>query len=662
MDSFNFGDYSGYTYPSMEEYEANNPLRALAEEERASAHADLLLPGSRLEPSASTLPFAFSDYLPPSTLQSSVPSEVYVSYPTMRHSAGLSGGDPSNGIQGTSGNATSRDDNTTSRVDNALHHAFDDASANLNDTSRESSRHPFLTHDLPYTPTTIHAESRETSATLTEVLTGNDALTMSPLVDCDDEDEDEDEDGGEDEEANDKAADGGNAPPLFLGDDNDDDDEDDEGDRVSAAAGTSGGTLGLLTRRTLIQQDDTQIAKSHSWEIRNPGQPVQPPRKNRPLTAAERAARADTQPAAQTKKERMAASLVKILENLEREILAEAAEIDEKPTKIRKLVFANSAFVKRRKANLANAKVHMMAVEANKDRTYGDRIRLPEIRQMIANDDNIQDLTDEQKVELKAKLEDHRVLKLKGMRASNKQAAQDATATADWMRDRLDDLAFRTGTYGFYFLTRGHVHDTISTTWYGNDNALRFFADMLKKPADEVGKLFEVWAVALGKNIVERSDLPDVRQQCVELILKGLRFITKNSAIAMHYKHYHTLIVKVYSVRLEGWPSDTIPFGNLSRVLKNVDDALRLRAMLKSEECKWVKLSAAELADHMHKFEAKQTANGETTGKARKKRSDIGKKRGPYSQAGRPSKASKASRAQAYKSAEIVESSSEEDA
>jgi len=50
----------------------------------------------------------------------------------------------------------------------------------------------------------------------------------------------------------------------------------------------------------------------------------------------------------------------------------------------------------------------------------------------------------------------------------------------------------RTGIYATLFVTRGHSYDMHSATWYGMDNAMDFWEDVLKLEPDQVVKQFNV--------------------------------------------------------------------------------------------------------------------------------------------------------------------------
>jgi len=58
----------------------------------------------------------------------------------------------------------------------------------------------------------------------------------------------------------------------------------------------------------------------------------------------------------------------------------------------------------------------------------------------------------------------------------------------------------RTGIYATLFVTRGHSYDMHSATWYGTDNAMDFWEDVLKLEPDQVAKQFELWGCSQNKS------------------------------------------------------------------------------------------------------------------------------------------------------------------
>jgi hypothetical protein len=100
--------------------------------------------------------------------------------------------------------------------------------------------------------------------------------------------------------------------------------------------------------------------------------------------------------------------------------------------------------------------------------------------------------------------------------------------------------------------------------------------------------------------------------------------ITQVKKLEMNYANYETSIVQAYSVQLINWPLER---GVVSpSQITNTADMRKLRNALKSGECKWRQLTAAEVKAHADELDARR-AGGEVVGKPRKWRSDAGVKR-----------------------------------
>ena len=50
------------------------------------------------------------------------------------------------------------------------------------------------------------------------------------------------------------------------------------------------------------------------------------------------------------------------------------------------------------------------------------------------------------------------------------------------------------------FATRGHVYDSSQPFWYGTDNVMDFWEDVMDLEADEIIRKLEQWACMHGKS------------------------------------------------------------------------------------------------------------------------------------------------------------------
>ena len=91
----------------------------------------------------------------------------------------------------------------------------------------------------------------------------------------------------------------------------------------------------------------------------------------------------------------------------------------------------------------------------------------------------------------------------------------------------------------------------------------------------------------------------------------------------MNYSNYDTRVIQKYQVKLVGWTYNKFvtPFE-----IHTIDDVRTLVEALRCGRCHWVRMTAMEITKHAKNVEARKAA-GETVGKPRKVRSDLGIKR-----------------------------------
>jgi len=104
---------------------------------------------------------------------------------------------------------------------------------------------------------------------------------------------------------------------------------------------------------------------------------------------------------------------------------------------IEKLMNTSSHCKTKRAVNLHNAKIHAKAEEVNAGRLRGDCAKLPEIRRLVMEDTDLQNLTEEGENTLKMAVTMQRDLKKIGARPSNKSSAMDYRAEVRDINDRV---------------------------------------------------------------------------------------------------------------------------------------------------------------------------------------------------------------------------------
>ncbi|KAG1893008.1 uncharacterized protein F5891DRAFT_913702, partial [Suillus fuscotomentosus] len=234
---------------------------------------------------------------------------------------------------------------------------------------------------------------------------------------------------------------------------------------------------------------------------------------------------------------------------------------------------------------------------------------------------NMQDLTEEEKKELVDKLNEYQALRNMSMCAMNTATMCDVQSTLDTIFKMLDSLAVRTGIYACLFASRGHIYNTTQATWFGTDNIMDFWEDMLQVEADEITWKLEQWACIIGQNIDERETVQNMQRVCTRLLNSGLRTIAKRHDICINYANFDTVIKKKLSIDIKGWPKGIV-FQSPTSV-NDLHALLKLRGVLKDGFCHWFHMTPCQ-HDEFHALLDACCKRGEKVGKPCKKCADAG--------------------------------------
>lgn len=386
-----------------------------------------------------------------------------------------------------------------------------------------------------------------------------------------------------------------------------------------------------------------------TWATRNPGLPVMQPRQ--PLSAQEKEHRsayaASRKISAAQRQDRdmlLNDAIRSLADEVESKVQAIAATHCITDEKVKKLLGGHKYYRNSRSTQLANAIIHDKAHEVNEGRVRGEKLTLQQIRDLAKADPKYQDMTQDEKDELLRALTEYRALKNASVRATNSAAARDAQSTLEHIFKILDGLAFRTGIYVCLFATRGHVYDSSQPFWYGTDNVMDFWEDVMDLEPDEIVRKLEQWACVHGKNMEERNSVEGMQRMCARILNSGLRVVAKKK-IRINFVNFEVAIKEKHGIDLLGWP-EGVPFQS-PRAIINAEHLRSLRDALKAGTCRWAYMSRQQRLEYQDRLKERRTA-GEMVGKARKKRSDVGKKRRRTTQGKGP------------KSTAIIDSSSEE--
>ncbi|KAI5991177.1 hypothetical protein EDD15DRAFT_2169539, partial [Pisolithus albus] len=212
------------------------------------------------------------------------------------------------------------------------------------------------------------------------------------------------------------------------------------------------------------------------------------------------------------------------------------------------------------KPHLMNVLIHAKAKEVNLSKFH-------EVCNFLANDPKMQpeNLSKEQnKYYIQELLKQHDLM-AHGVHANNIAAGEDVFSVTHQIIDELENLHDHTGIYASLFITHGHINDSTQASWYGTDNSMMFWEDVLGCSVGDVACLYEQWACAQGHSESTLCCLQiHALTFCCSVDLEE-SYVTGKQHITMNYSNYNTSIAKTYGVKLLGWPTG-IPFVNPSSI------------------------------------------------------------------------------------------------
>ncbi|KIO02919.1 hypothetical protein M404DRAFT_956122 [Pisolithus tinctorius Marx 270] len=248
--------------------------------------------------------------------------------------------------------------------------------------------------------------------------------------------------------------------------------------------------------------------------------------------------------------------------------------------KVKKLLGGHKYYQNPRSTQLANAIIHDKANEVNEGRARGEKLSLQQIRELARAAPKYQDMTQDEKDELLRALMEYRTLKNVSVRATNSAVARDAQSTLEHVFKILDGLALHTGIYACLFATHGHVYDSSQPFWYGTDNVMDFWEDVMDLEPDEIVRKLEQWACMHGKT-------PDMR------VYTG---VVAKKKIRINFVNFEVAIKEKYGIELLGWP-ESVPFQS-PHATTNAEHLRTLCDALKAGTCHWAYMSTQQRMQH----------------------------------------------------------------
>ncbi|KAG1721162.1 hypothetical protein EDD22DRAFT_790872 [Suillus occidentalis] len=358
-------------------------------------------------------------------------------------------------------------------------------------------------------------------------------------------------------------------------------------------------------------------ANNSSWAARNPDRPFLMSRA--PLNAAQKA-----QANAQRASRKISAAQHKETEDMLTDqndrIEAITSEHGVTQDKVKKLMGGERYYKKgSQNMQLANALIHAKAQEVNADHPCGAKYSLDEIQEMVKADESMQNLVHEEQQEYINKLNECRALQNMSVCTMNTAAAQDVQSTLDNVFKMLDGLALRTGIYTCLFASRGHVYDTVQAMWFGTDNVMDFWEDVLQTEADEIMRKLEQWACMA--DLDKRETVQNMQHVYMRLLNSGLRTIAKQRDVHINYTNFNTAMKENLAIDLKGRP-EGVPFQSPTS-MNGLKALLKVHDTLKDGSCRWSHMSPHQWEEYAAKLAACRK-KGEVIGKLHKKRADAG--------------------------------------
>ncbi|KAF9068749.1 hypothetical protein BDP27DRAFT_1184302, partial [Rhodocollybia butyracea] len=365
---------------------------------------------------------------------------------------------------------------------------------------------------------------------------------------------------------------------------------------------------------------------------RNPLLPTQAVRTRPPKRQLD-PAQARTMNEAKAAKQAMAMlvkqDVVRLVEDYEENVANLAKKHSVSIEYVKRLITTASDLKRKRAPGRIQALVHIKAQEVNASLPVGSKLKAPELRKLVEQDDELLNMSDEKLQIAKRGVDEKRMLSTRGARPNVASAAKDYSATSQRMQTEFDSLHLRTGAVGFGVLAPASSDDRGRPIWFvAGNNSVDFVRKNLNTTMwDLLGNL-ELWAST--RNSQKPATIPDLQSQCSAIIASGLRYTLNSKTVKMNYSNYQQAIVEKFHVRLIGLPNLPI-FKDANGPIKPFDikdlaTLEALHAVLESGACLWARMSQDDIAEHSEWMKTQVV-------KERSARSDKGRKRGPRQQA-----------------------------
>ncbi|KAE9387648.1 hypothetical protein BT96DRAFT_1004930 [Gymnopus androsaceus JB14] len=267
--------------------------------------------------------------------------------------------------------------------------------------------------------------------------------------------------------------------------------------------------------------------------------------------------------AAKAKSERLTEAVRDYVEKMDEFVESIATEQNITPERIRQLAAQVATLKGKRAVSNWNVLVHIKSKELNADCPNGSKSQLAEIQDAVHEDDDLMNALNHDKkrmAELRKEYEDDHADKQKSiMRVSTRSPALIVSNSINACQSQMDYLNDSTGSWGFGAIVRASYTSSVQSGFFGRGDIDGFMRKYFNVSVQEMVCLLEDYActvTTMGNKKVPSNKMQSVT---VELILNGLREISRVSNLTMSYARYDQDIRAAHGVMIEGWP-DAIDF------------------------------------------------------------------------------------------------------
>ncbi|KAJ6563276.1 hypothetical protein DFH09DRAFT_1082335 [Mycena vulgaris] len=396
-----------------------------------------------------------------------------------------------------------------------------------------------------------------------------------------------------------------------------------------------------------VRRPEEGLRNLATHQERHPDDPTQPGKSKKRKTKKARAGLGEA-----------VAALHLLVEEKAEELAAEYhLSLDE----VKDVVCSATKFKKRRGYHEFNAKVWQRGVKLNADKGPGEGLDVHQLRDIVLAEPE-GTWSPEQLAQLKADYTAHQLSKKEGTRATNAEAAKDATFIGDRFFEELILLEKRTGARGFAVIAGSNVNDTIVPTVVGSPESCKFLADVHKMTPATYALKFNKWACFREEVDTDKMGHTELKGVVAKALQENLRRVSGNDAMKIDYKNYEEIMLAFHGYEIVGWP-DNVPIAAPSNLRRGGSAALKfLLERLKSNTCFWRAVDGDRREELQTKWEKQGGKKGKGKKKAAKKQEEEEEEEEPQTKKSKGKKRQKMKKttSEKRKRSKTVASSSEE--